>query len=74
MLPTQRVSNPQPPDHQSEVHPTEPPRLAVLYTINVDKVLFNQNYFLFFLLVVGTLLLMDTHIISFTGEIKEIFI
>ena len=30
MLPTQRESNPQPPDHQSDAHPTEPPRLAPL--------------------------------------------
>ena len=26
MLPTRRGSNPQPPDHQSAEHPTEPPR------------------------------------------------
>ena len=25
MLPTLRGSNPQPPDHQSDAHPTEPP-------------------------------------------------
>ena len=28
MLPTRRGSNPPPPDHQSDTHPTEPPRLA----------------------------------------------
>ena len=28
MLPTQPGSNPQPPDHQSDVHPTEPQRPA----------------------------------------------
>ena len=26
MLPTRRGSNPQPPDHQSDAHPTEPPK------------------------------------------------
>ena len=29
MLPTRRELNPQPPDHQTDMHPTEPPRLAV---------------------------------------------
>ena len=29
MLPTRRGSNRQPSDHQSDAHPTEPPRLAV---------------------------------------------
>ena len=28
MLPTWRGSNPQPPDHQSDTHPAEPPRSA----------------------------------------------
>ena len=28
MLPTRRGSNPQPPDHQSDAHPTEPPSPA----------------------------------------------
>ena len=28
MLPTRRGSNPQPPDHNSDTHPTEPPRQA----------------------------------------------
>ena len=28
MLPTRRGSNPQPPDHQSDANPTEPPRAA----------------------------------------------
>ena len=30
ILPTWRGSNPQPPDHQSNAHPTEPPRPDVL--------------------------------------------
>ena len=29
MLPTRRGSNPQPPDHKSDAHPTEPQRLAI---------------------------------------------
>ena len=33
MLPTRRGSNPQPPDHQKDEHPTEPPRPA-----NDDKI------------------------------------
>ena len=31
MLPTPRGSNPQPPDYQSDAHPTEPPRMANEY-------------------------------------------
>ena len=30
MLQTRQGSNPQPPDHQWDEHPTEPPRLAVV--------------------------------------------
>ena len=30
MLPTWRGLNPQPPDHQLDAHPTEPPRLACM--------------------------------------------
>ena len=30
MLPTRRRSNPQPPNHQSDAHPTEPPRPALV--------------------------------------------
>ena len=32
MLPTRRGLNPQPPDHQSDAHPTEPLRLGYIYT------------------------------------------
>ena len=45
MLPTRWESNPQPPDHQLDVHPTEPPRLAqnsVKY-IALDKIFFFQS-------------------------------
>ena len=30
MLPTWQGLNPQPPDHQSDVHPTDPPRPAAV--------------------------------------------
>ena len=33
MLPTQQGSSPQPPDHQADTNPTEPPRLAMKYWI-----------------------------------------
>ena len=36
MLPTQRESNPQPPDHQSDAHPTEPPRPAWMVRLSTD--------------------------------------
>ena len=35
MLPTWRGSNPQPPDHQSDAHPNEPPRQASLNMISL---------------------------------------
>ena len=34
MLPTWQGSNPQPPDHQSDMHPNEPPRLAALVVMD----------------------------------------
>ena len=34
MLPTRRGSNPQPPDLQSDAHPTEPPRPALSYYVH----------------------------------------
>ena len=34
MLPTRRRSNPQPPDHQSDVDPAEPPRPAPIVKLN----------------------------------------
>ena len=33
MLPTRRESYPQPPDHQSDEHPVEPPRPASMQTV-----------------------------------------
>ena len=42
MLPIRRGSNPQPPDHQSDAHPTEPPRPANKF-INQFKGCYLEN-------------------------------
>ena len=42
MLQTRRGSNPQPPDHQSDAHPTEPPRQV--NPVIVEQILRMQKF------------------------------
>ena len=47
MLPTRRGSDPQPPDHQSNAHPAELPRLAYLRVIDTFKIGYSMKIILF---------------------------
>ena len=38
MLPTRQGLNTQPPDHQSDTHPTEPPRPAVRHFLTFSSI------------------------------------
>ena len=61
MLPSRRGSNPQPPDHQSDEHPTEPPRPATqTHVLNGNPAYFRTTIFTLNILVEFTLITSNT--------------